>query len=116
MQNERLVCLLLYSDPKRSYINLRMNPNQKRGIKMKMELVKDTEGYKILKKKNGRFGVKDKKGKWITGDKKVGILSDEGLIKIHQKKEEISSQEAKADSNKETSAEPVQEAGSETPS
>ena len=83
---------------------------------MKMELVKDTEGYRILKKKNGRFGVRDKKGKWITGDKKVGILSDEGLIKIHGKKEETSSGEAaEADSNQEAS-ESVQEAGAETPS
>lgn len=49
-----------------------------------METVKETENYTIFKKRNGRYGVRttDKMRKWINGDEKAKILSDEGLIKL----------------------------------
>lgn len=47
-----------------------------------METVKATKEFKILKKKNGRFGVKNAKGQWINGEEKVKILTQEGLIKV----------------------------------
>ena len=55
-----------------------------------METVKSTKDFKILKKKSGRYGVKNAKGKWVNGEEKVKILSSEGLIKISvaKKKEE----------------------------
>jgi hypothetical protein len=40
-----------------------------------METVKETKDFKIFKKRNGRFGVKNDKGKWINGEDKVKILS-----------------------------------------
>lgn len=46
-----------------------------------MEEVKQTGDYKIFKKRNGRFGVKSKDGKWVNGMAKAEILSKEGLIK-----------------------------------
>ena len=47
-----------------------------------METVKSTKEFKIMKKRSGRFGVKNDKGKWINGEDKVKILSAEGLIKV----------------------------------
>ena len=46
-----------------------------------MEVVKKTENYIIIKKRSGRYGVKNTAGKWINGDEKIKILSDAGLVK-----------------------------------
>jgi hypothetical protein len=46
-----------------------------------MEVVKKTENYIIIKKRSGRYGVKNTAGKWINGDEKFKILSDAGLVK-----------------------------------
>ena len=63
-----------------------------------METVKSTKDFKIFKKKNGRFGVKNAKGQWINGEEKVKILSSEGLIKVSvpKKKEEAPAENADA--------------------
>jgi len=47
-----------------------------------METVKTTENYTIFKKRSGRFGVKASNKKWINGEEKAKILSNEGLIKL----------------------------------
>lgn len=63
-----------------------------------MEVVKETKEYTILKKRNGRFGVKNQKGKWIGKEEKVKILLDAGLIKVAlPKKEEAPVEEAAAE-------------------
>jgi hypothetical protein len=46
-----------------------------------MEIVKKTEEYQIIKKRNGRYGIRRVDRKWVTGDEKVKILVAEGLIK-----------------------------------
>tara|TARA_Y100000590_G_scaffold323369_1_gene366447 strand:- start:174995 stop:175330 length:336 start_codon:yes stop_codon:yes gene_type:complete len=46
-----------------------------------MEVVKQTDEYTVIKKRSGRFGVKNAAGKWINGEEKVKILVAEGLIK-----------------------------------
>jgi hypothetical protein len=46
-----------------------------------MEVVKQTDEYTVIKKRSGRFGVKNTSGKWINGEEKVKILIAEGLIK-----------------------------------
>jgi hypothetical protein len=46
-----------------------------------MEVVKQTDEYTVIKKRSGRFGVKNSAGKWINGEDKVKILIAEGLIK-----------------------------------
>jgi hypothetical protein len=46
-----------------------------------MEIVKTTEEYQIIKKRSGRYGVRRTNRQWITGDEKVKILVEEGLIK-----------------------------------
>ena len=46
-----------------------------------MEVVKQTDEYTVIKKRSGRFGVKNAEGKWINGEDKVKILVAEGLIK-----------------------------------
>ncbi|MCO4794589.1 MAG: hypothetical protein KC493_12795 [Bacteriovoracaceae bacterium] len=55
-----------------------------------MEVVKKTDAYIIVKKRSGRFGVKNSAGKWINGDEKIKILVDAGLVKaaVPAKKEE----------------------------
>ena len=70
-----------------------------------MEVVKETEEFKIFKKRSGRYGVKNKKSKnkkdkWINGDEKAKILLDAGLIKLSppkKKEEPTTEQEASAD-------------------
>lgn len=52
-----------------------------------MEKVKATKEYKILKKRNGRYAVKNAKGQWINKEEKVNILLAEKLIKLSPKKE-----------------------------
>ena len=49
-----------------------------------MEIVKETEDYQIVKKRSGRYGIRKRDRSWITGDEKVKILLDEGLIKLSQ--------------------------------
>ena len=46
-----------------------------------MEVVKKTDAYVIVKKRSGRYGVKNSEGKWINGDEKVKILVEAGLVK-----------------------------------
>lgn len=64
-----------------------------------METVKSSKDFKIFKKRNGRFAVKNDKGKWINGEEKVKLLSAEGLIKVSlpKKKEEPAPEEAAAE-------------------
>ncbi|MBD65847.1 MAG: hypothetical protein CME62_11615 [Halobacteriovoraceae bacterium] len=70
-----------------------------------MEVVKQTDDYKIMKKRSGRFGVKNKSGKWINADEKVKILLNEGLIKVTEAKapaEEPAAEEAPAEAEENT--------------
>ncbi len=46
-----------------------------------MELVKKLDTGAIYKKRNGKYGIKNKQNKWVNGDEKVKILLAEGLIK-----------------------------------
>lgn len=46
-----------------------------------MEVVKQTDEYTVIKKRSGRFGVKNTSAKWINGEEKVKILIAEGFIK-----------------------------------
>jgi hypothetical protein len=71
-----------------------------------MEVVKQTKEFTILKKRNGRFGVKNAKGKWINKEEKVKVLLGEGLIKVAMpKKEEAPVAEETTEAPTEESAE-----------
>lgn len=73
-----------------------------------MEVVKQTKEFTIVKKRNGRYGVKNAKGKWINKEDKVKVLLGEGLIKAAMpKKEEPVQEEAAAE---EAPAETTEEA------
>ncbi|MDH3200042.1 MAG: hypothetical protein OEM15_04015 [Myxococcales bacterium] len=63
-----------------------------------MEIVKKTEEYEIIKKRSGRYGVRDANRKWLNGDEKVKILLAEKLIKapVQKKKEPEPVSEAEA--------------------
>lgn len=65
-----------------------------------METVKATENYTIFKKRSGRYGVKGSNKKWINGEEKAKILSEEGLIKLsvaaEKPAEEAPAEEAEA--------------------
>ncbi|MEC7276758.1 MAG: hypothetical protein VXV96_10595 [Bdellovibrionota bacterium] len=68
-----------------------------------MEVVKETKDFTIVKKRNGRFGVKNQKGQWINKEEKVKILLGEGLIKVAEpKKEEPVAEEAAEETTEET--------------
>ena len=75
-----------------------------------METVKTTENYTIFKKRSGRYGVKGTNRKWINGEEKAKILSDEGLIKLSvaAPKEEAPAEEAEA-ATEETTEEKTEE-------
>jgi len=51
-----------------------------------LEKVKESKEFTIFKKSSGRYAVKDDKKKWVNGDKKVEILTKEGLLKPMKKK------------------------------
>jgi hypothetical protein len=51
-----------------------------------MEVVKKVKDLSIIKKRSGRYGVMDAKGKWVNGDDKVKVLLSEGLIKAAEAK------------------------------
>ncbi len=72
-----------------------------------METVKATKEFKIFKKRNGRYGVKNEKGKWINGEDKVKILTTEGLIKVSvpKKVEEPAAEEAPVEASAEAATE-----------
>lgn len=46
-----------------------------------MDTVKKTAEYEIVKKRSGRYGVRNADKKWLNGDEKVKILLAEKLIK-----------------------------------
>jgi hypothetical protein len=74
-----------------------------------METVKSTENYTIFKKRSGRFGVKGSNRKWINGEEKAKILSEEGLIKLsvaaEKPAEEAPAEEAAEETTEEAPAE-----------
>ena len=65
-----------------------------------MKVVKKTDEYTIMQRRDNRHAVVDSKGKAISGDDKDKILSAEGLIKIPEPKaapvEEAAETEAEA--------------------
>lgn len=61
-----------------------------------MEIVKKTDKYLFVKKRNGRFGVKTLKGQWINGEEKQNLLADAGLIKLTEKRAEEPAEETEA--------------------
>lgn len=74
-----------------------------------MEVVKKVNDQTIIKKRSGRYGVMDAKGKWVNGDDKVKVLLAEGLIKAPEPKkvEEPVAEEA-AEAPAEEAAEPTE--------
>ncbi len=78
-----------------------------------MEVVKQTKEFTIVKKRNGRYGVKDAKGKWINKDEKVKVLLGEGLIKaaMPKKEEPVQEEAAEETAAEETTEEATEEAG-----
>lgn len=59
-----------------------------------MEVVKETKEYKIYKRRDGRHCVKDAKKKAINGEKKIEILTSNGLLKAPAKKRAPAAEEA----------------------
>ena len=79
-----------------------------------MEIVKKTEEYQIIKKRNGRYGIRRADRKWVTGDEKVKILVAEGLVKAappRQAPEPEDSAEAAAESTEEAAVESEEASG-----
>lgn len=79
-----------------------------------MEIVKKTEAYQIIKKRNGRYAVRGADRKWIGGDEKVNILVDEGLVKAAAPKKEEPEEAVAAEGEPEAQEEaPAEEASAE---
>jgi hypothetical protein len=45
-----------------------------------MQVTKKTAEYTVLKRADGRYAVKSNNNKFINGEDKVKILTDEGLL------------------------------------
>lgn len=58
-----------------------------------METVKKTSEYTIVKKRNGRYGVRAAGRKWVNAEEKVKILLAEGLITVSEPKAEEPAEE-----------------------
>lgn len=76
-----------------------------------MEVVKKTKEFTVVKKRSGRYGVKNAQDKWVNGEEKVKILLAEGLIKaaLPKVEEEAPAEEAAAEETTEEA--PAEEAG-----
>lgn len=59
-----------------------------------MEKVKETKEYKVFKKSSGRYCVLDAQQKWVNAEKKIEILTKEGLFKAPPKKKAAPAEEA----------------------
>jgi hypothetical protein len=71
-----------------------------------MKVVKKTDEYTIMQRRDNRHAVVDSSGKAINGDDKAKILSAEGLIKISEPKAaEPAAEEAPAEEAAEAPAE-----------
>lgn len=70
-----------------------------------MEVVKKTKEFTVVKKRSGRYGVKNAADKWINGEEKVKILLAEGLIKAAEPKVEEAPVEEEAPAAEEAPAE-----------
>jgi hypothetical protein len=53
-----------------------------------MQIVKKTDDYRILKRRDNRYAVKTVAGNPVNGEEKVAILRSEGLIKTPEPKAE----------------------------
>lgn len=53
-----------------------------------MKLTKKSAEYCVFQRRDGRYAVKSKNGKWINGDEKVEILYAEELLKRPEPKAE----------------------------
>jgi hypothetical protein len=51
-----------------------------------MKKIKATAEHTIYEKRSGRYAVKDKRKRWVSGDDKVAVLSAEGLVKVPEPK------------------------------
>jgi len=49
---------------------------------MAMQIIRKTSEYRILKRGDGRYAVKDAEKQPVNGDEKVAILLKEGLITV----------------------------------
>ena len=76
-----------------------------------MSVVKKTAEYKIIKRRDGRFAVKNAKGRPVNGDEKVTILQIEGYLKKPEPKPEPVAEEAPAD---DAAEETTEEGGEES--
>ena len=81
-----------------------------------MKVVKKTDEYTVLQRRDNRHAVKDANGKAINGEDKTKILSAEGLIKIPEPKaapaEEAPAEEAAAETSADEET-PAEEAAAE---
>ena len=80
-----------------------------------MKVVKKTDEYAILKRRDDRFAVIDSNKRPINGEEKAKILLAEGLIKIPEPKAAPVEEEAPAEetAEAETEAEASEEAAAE---
>ena len=78
-----------------------------------MKVVKKTDEYAILQRRDNRYAVVDSNKSPINGSDKAKILSAEGLIKIPEPKAAAAEEEAPAEESAEAEAEGSGEATEE---
>jgi hypothetical protein len=82
-----------------------------------MESVKKTKEYEIVKKRSGRYAVRDAKRNWVHGDEKVKILLAEKLIKAPVPKQEEPEPAPEASADEAAAAEaPAEDTPADDPS
>lgn len=80
-----------------------------------MEIVKKTPEYEIIKKRSGRYGVRNAERKWVNGEEKVKILLAEKLIKAPEPKNEEPAEAAPEEAGEEAAA-ATEDASEDAPS
>ena len=54
---------------------------------LNMKVVKKNDQYRVLRKRSGRYAIRNGEGDWINGPDKIKILLEAGLIKATLPKE-----------------------------
>jgi hypothetical protein len=86
----------------------RHNPRPNSNRRNSMKVVKKTDEYTIMQRRDNRYAVEDANKKPVNGDEKAKILSAEGLIKLPEPKAAPVEEEAPAEAAAE--AAPAEEA------
>jgi hypothetical protein len=80
-----------------------------------MKIIKRTDGYIVIEKRNGRYGVRNKHRKWVGGEEKLKVLTELGLVEAPKKAAPSDSDNAESETSSEEESETQSSTSAEAP-